>query len=56
LPTIGENAGFVPRGQTIKPSAHPTRLNPATGELQGVAAIYTIEEKDDAEFVNILRS
>jgi len=26
LPTIGEDAGFVPRGQTVKLSAHPTGL------------------------------
>mgnify|MGYP002138933917 CR=1 FL=1 len=28
-------------------------VNPATGEISGVAAIHQIEEKDDAEFVKV---
>jgi len=28
-------------------------VNPATGEVQGVAAIHQIEERDDAEFVKV---
>ena len=28
-------------------------VNPATGEITGVAAIHQIEEKDDAEFVKV---
>jgi hypothetical protein len=28
-------------------------VDPATGEVSGVSAVYTIEEKDDAEFVKI---
>ena len=28
-------------------------VNPATGELVGVAAIHTVEERDDAEFVKV---
>ena len=37
LPTIGEIADFVPRGQTVKLSAHPTWLPglPTIGEVAG---------------------
>jgi len=31
-------------------------INPATGEIHGVAAIHLVEEKDDAEFVKVFAS
>jgi len=37
----------------VKTGNNRTLVDPITGELHGVAAIYTVEDKDDAEFVKV---
>lgn len=37
----------------VKTGSNRDLMDPVTGEVQGVAAIYTVEDKDDAEFVKI---
>lgn len=37
----------------VKTGSNRELVDPETGELQGVAAIYTVEDKDDAEFVKV---
>lgn len=52
------NPLVVPQEITVKRRRVRTGSNrdlvdPLTGEIQGVTAIYTVEEKDDAEFVKV---
>lgn len=37
----------------VKSGRSEDLVNPATGEISGVAAIHQVEEKDDAEFVKV---
>jgi hypothetical protein len=37
----------------VKTGNNRSLVDPITGELHGVAAIYTVEDKDDAEFVKV---
>lgn len=37
----------------VKSGRSEDLINPATGEVSGVAAIYQVEERDDAEFVKV---
>ena len=41
------------RRRLVKSGRSEDLVNPATGEIAGVAAIHQIEEKDDAEFVKV---
>ena len=41
------------RRKLVKSGRSEDLVNPATGEITGVAAIHQIEEKDDAEFVKV---
>ena len=37
----------------VKSGRSEDLVNPATGEISGVAAIHQVEERDDAEFVKV---
>ena len=41
------------RRRLVKSGRSEDLVNPATGEITGVAAIHQIEERDDAEFVKV---
>lgn len=41
------------RRRLVKSGRSEELVNPATGEISGVAAIHQIEERDDAEFVKV---
>lgn len=41
------------RRRWVKSGRSEDLINPATGEISGVAAIHQVEEKDDAEFVKV---
>lgn len=41
------------RNRWVKSGRSEDLVNPATGEITGVAAIHQIEERDDAEFVKV---
>lgn len=41
------------RRRMVKSGRSEELVNPATGEISGVAAIHQIEERDDAEFVKV---
>lgn len=41
------------RRRLVKSGRSEDLMNPATGEISGVAAIYQTEERDDAEFVKV---
>lgn len=41
------------RRRLVKSGRSEDLINPATGEISGIAAIHQIEERDDAEFVKV---
>lgn len=41
------------RRRRVKTGRKQDLINPETGEVTGVAAIFTVEEKDDSEFVKV---
>lgn len=48
-----ESQEITVKRRRVKTGSNRNLVDPQTGEVQGVAAIYTIEEKDDAEFVKV---
>jgi len=41
------------KSRRVKTGVDHDLLDPGTGEIHGIAAIYTIEDKDDADFVKV---
>lgn len=55
-PTVNpliEVQGIRTRRRLVRSGRSEDLVNPATGEIAGVAAIHQIEERDDAEFVKV---
>lgn len=48
-----EPTEFRTKRRYVKSGRSEDLINPATGEVRGVAAIHQVEERDDAEFVKV---